>query len=149
MSKYKNEEGAALILTMFIITILLLFVSAQLFQVTNTRKQVNTMEKSIMVGHMAEMGVDYYRSFVKNIEQDPSEPLTKYVANLKSALNKEIKQLVSSSSNGDDRSYGIITDNVDTEVTDNEIIIEFTSIGKAYDMEKKIESTITISVIEN
>lgn len=147
MKKYKNEQGAALVLTMFIITILLLFVSAQLFQVTNTRKQVSTMEKKIMSEHMAEMGIDYYRALIEHIEQDPNKPIEDYVNKIRGIASDKLKQQITSPNDSANRSYEIEV----KEVIDDkdEVLIKFISIGKAYGTQKKIESSITISVIVN
>lgn len=142
MTKYKNEQGAALILTMFIITILLLFTSAQLFQVTNTRKQVNTMEKSIMAQHMAEMGVDYYRALLDSIEEgaDDFESLEDFAKELPT---DKITRSIDSNINNGNRSYEVtITEPYQYE--SDIVTIHFTSKGKAYGVEKTIKSTITI-----
>lgn len=147
MNKLRGEQGAALVVTMFIITIMLLFVSAQLFQVTNTRKQVSTMEKKIMAEHMAEMGIDYYRALIQNIEQNPSQSREDYLRKIKNIPDNILeKQIITSGSQGN-RSYEIEV----TEVKDesDQIVIEFISIGTAYLAEKRLQSTIVISIIEN
>lgn len=59
MNELKNEHGAALVLTLFIVTLLLLFVLTLFYQVNNATKQVTTMEKNIDARNLADMGTAY------------------------------------------------------------------------------------------
>lgn len=65
MAKFRSEQGATLVLTLFIVTLMLLFVLTLFYQVTNTTKQVTTIEKNIDARNIAEMGVEYYYQKIK------------------------------------------------------------------------------------
>lgn len=72
MIKLKNEQGAALVLTLFIVTLMLLFALTLFYQVTNTTKQVTTVEKNIDARNIAEMGVEYYYQKIKYLYEQGS-----------------------------------------------------------------------------
>lgn len=147
MNKYRNEQGVALVLTMFIITILLLFISAQFFQVTNTRQQVSTMEKHIMAEHMAEMGVDYYRALIESIEHDATDQIKEYITKIKTVKEDVLHQTITSTEKQGNRSY-LIDKITISEPSDESgaIEISFNSTGTAYEKSKTINSTITINI---
>lgn len=69
MKKFREEKGAALVLTIMMITLFLVFILGLFTQVTSTTKQVTTMEKKIDAQLVAEMGVTYFQRLVE-IKQD-------------------------------------------------------------------------------
>ncbi|WP_156291463.1 hypothetical protein [Oceanobacillus salinisoli] len=70
MGKLKNERGFALVLTLMIISLLLLFVLSLFTQITNTTKQITTMEKHINAGNIADMGVIYFQKLVETNKEE-------------------------------------------------------------------------------
>ncbi|MFZ3578207.1 hypothetical protein [Virgibacillus sp. DJP39] len=70
MIRFKNEDGAALVVTLMIVTLLLLFILTQFYQVTNTTKQVDTVGHTIDARSIAEMGIDYYRSKINQFNDE-------------------------------------------------------------------------------
>lgn len=80
---FKNEKGAALVLTLMIVTLFLLFILTQFYQVTNTTKQVTTMEKNINARNVAEMGIEYYFQKIKyEYEKDPTKEVSEIIADI-------------------------------------------------------------------
>src|SRR5690625_1793365 len=124
MNKYNDEQGMALVLTLAFIVIIMLFSLALIFQVTNTSKQVSTMEKNIEARHMAEMGVDYYSQFIRS-KKDSLETFNK--TDLKSkiyVLSKKFDDPINIEN--DKRNFEIRIDDIVSSEEDK-WIIPFTS----------------------
>lgn len=79
MQMIKSEKGAALILTIMIITLFFVFILVLFTQVTNTMKQVTTMEKKIDAQLMAEMGVDYIEAVLNDFQTSDSKSLDDFI----------------------------------------------------------------------
>ncbi|ASK62962.1 hypothetical protein CFK37_12825 [Virgibacillus phasianinus] len=91
MNRLNNEHGAALVLTLFIVTIMLLFILTLSYQVINTTKQVTTVEKNMDAEHLAKMGVEYYYQWVKHEHvQSPSKNIEEIITALQGMTDKEI-----------------------------------------------------------
>ncbi|MBP1947789.1 hypothetical protein [Virgibacillus litoralis] len=139
MINFKSEKGAALVLTLMIITLFLVFILTQSYQITNTTRQVTTMEKQIDARLIAEMGVDYYRSFVQNyIEGEGiTKPDNVYITEINLPQNP-VKL------DSKDHKFSIQDSHIE-EQTEEKVMIKFSSIGTAYNKEKEIEDTIIIT----
>ncbi|WP_164668371.1 hypothetical protein [Virgibacillus doumboii] len=140
MNRLSGERGAALVMTLFIIILLMLSVLTLFYMVTNTTKQVTTMEKNIQAEHMADMGIDYVRTLVDNYEHNEKSSLEDYLIN---ELPAE-KVLIDSSN----RFLKIVLppEGINIDENSNEPIeFTYTSIGTAFGKEKKIEDTIEIT----
>ncbi|SDQ43285.1 hypothetical protein SAMN05216232_1576 [Virgibacillus subterraneus] len=139
MINFKSEKGAALILTLVIITLFLVFILTQFYQITNTTKQVTTMEKQIDARLIAEMGVDYYRSFVQNYIDDEgiTDPGEVYITEINLPQNP-VKL------DSKDHKFSINDSHIE-ERTEEKVTIKFISIGTAFNKEKEIKDTIIIT----
>lgn len=129
MNKFKNEQGAALVFTLMIVTLLLLFILTQFYQITNTTKQINTVEHTIDARLVAEMGIDYYRSQIDQFKNE--ESIRDYTADLSTSVTLD-----------GNREFSITL----TELTqsDDEIIIQIESTGNAFGKNKMIEDKLII-----
>ncbi|RYG74915.1 hypothetical protein EU245_01675 [Lentibacillus lipolyticus] len=135
MNKLKNEKGAALVLTLMIITLFLVFITVQFYQITNTTKQVSTTEKQIDARLIAEMGVDYYRGRVNNVNEG-EQSIEEFMAKLPVSVTKNID---------DDRSFAVDA-RIDASAGDR-IIIHYTSTGRTTDdVTSEVTGTITIRI---
>src|SRR5690625_2973619 len=130
----------ALVLTLAFIVIIMLFSLTLLYQVTNTSKQVSLMEKNIEARHMAEMGLDYYNQFIRS-EKEFLETVNR--TELVSELNHLNDNLMKEINIENDDRYFKIQDLRIKESNENELIISFTSIGKAFEESVPIDSEIT------
>jgi len=146
MNKYNDEQGMALVLTLAFIVIIMLFSLALIFQVTNTSKQVSTMEKNIEARHMAEMGVDYYSQFIRS-KKDSLETFNK--TDLKSkiyVLSKKFDDPINIEN--DKRNFEIRIDDIFSSEEDK-WIIPFTSTGTAFGKTATIDSELIIDFSGN
>lgn len=132
MDNLNNEKGAALVLTLMIITLFLVFIMGQFYQVTNTTKQVTTMEKQIDAHLMAEMGVDYFHAFL-NENYDQEDPLADFIEK-----NLPITKII------DEEEQHQFEISIDDQ-TDYDSQITYISTGDAFGEEEAIEGTITIN----
>lgn len=131
MNKFRNESGAALVLTLLIVTLFLLFILTQFYQVTNTSKQVNTIEHSIDARLIAEMGVDYYRSQIDQFKNQES-------------INAFTDDLSTNVQLDPNRQFTITLTNISE--TEDQIIIQITSTGIAFDKKKTIKDELLINL---
>ncbi|WP_077621348.1 hypothetical protein [Sediminibacillus massiliensis] len=68
MTKYFSEQrGAALVLVLFIITLMLIFSTILLYHLNTSVAQFDKMEAVIQSESAAEMGVEYYRAHVEKM----------------------------------------------------------------------------------
>jgi|SRR5690606_24736524 type II secretory pathway component PulK len=137
MKKRSNESGAALVMTLMIITLLLLFIMTLLFQITNTTKQVTTMEKNIVAEQIAQMGVDYFRTYIDSIIPDT-------INDVEQIENLAIQELNLIELDVNHKFW--IESEAPTSITDNEVVIEFTSFGEANGKKESIQSSIKIQL---
>ncbi|WP_106496913.1 hypothetical protein [Lentibacillus sp. Marseille-P4043] len=137
MNNFKNQRGAAFVITLMIITLFLLFILTQFHQVTNTTKQVTIVEKTLDAQLIAEMGVDYYRELVDKYIQDEEikDPN-------KITLPEPNPPTIDSNHAYQISAYKMI------EKSDTKVIITFRSTGIAFDKEKQIDDKITIHFAE-
>lgn len=131
MNKYRNEKGAALVLTLMIVTLILLFILTQFYQATNTAKQVNTVEHTIDARLVAEMGIDYYRSQIDQYKNEDS--IETYTSDLSTRVQLDSK-----------REFTITLSEIVS--TDKEIILKVTSTGLAFDSKSTIKDELTINL---
>ncbi|WP_156643961.1 hypothetical protein [Lentibacillus sp. JNUCC-1] len=137
MKHLKNERGAALVLTIMIITLMLLFTLTLTYQVMNTRKQVETTEETIEARSLAEMGVTYYQTLVdETLDGQEFETIQDVVNKLPEPPEKTIEN----------NTYFEITNVTQNEISEDELEITFTSIGTAQDRTAEIEQSITITL---
>ncbi|MGP4108306.1 hypothetical protein [Virgibacillus sp. L01] len=141
MINYKSENGAALVLTLMIITLFFIFILTQFYQITNTTKQVTTMEKQIDARLAAEMGSDYYRDVVKKYIDDTDtgveEPGDVNIAEIILPQNPVIWD------SGNHKF--LIKESYIEERTEDQVTVKFISVGTAHNKEMKIEETIIIT----
>ncbi|WP_067727538.1 hypothetical protein [Oceanobacillus damuensis] len=148
MNKLRNEKGAALVLTIMMITLFLVFILGLFTQVTNTTKQVTTMEKQIDAQLIADMGVTYFQRLVeinqplleREINEDPDDDNLANVVDLfiDELLNVE-KQRVDVDEN---RTYEITYEGFNAD----EKSIHFKSVGFVTDTEATSYGTIVIHI---
>ncbi|MFC4556686.1 hypothetical protein ACFO3D_00510 [Virgibacillus kekensis] len=143
MSNLKSERGAVLVVTLMVITLLMLFILAQFSQVSNTTKQVATMEENIDAQLIADMGVEYYYQLVMNYhdKQRPVSSLKDFVAHL--------PENVPEVAIDNNHSFKITQLQTEPEVITNEtatITIIYTSEGKAFRAVETKEGQITINL---
>ncbi|MEN1968220.1 hypothetical protein WMZ97_09115 [Lentibacillus sp. N15] len=121
MKRFNNEKGAALILTVFIITIMLLFILTLFYQVQNTTKQVSTVSKQNNAENLAKMGVDYYYHKLKFLYKKDSdhdlEAVVKTVSNANDTVHVD-----------SDRSFELMT--LDLEADKITITCKGTAFGR-------------------
>ncbi|WP_010651156.1 hypothetical protein [Oceanobacillus massiliensis] len=76
MVKYKNEDGAVLVLCLMIITLFLVFMLIMFTQTINTSRQVKAMESEIDAQMTAQMGVDYFQHWISTLHNDYESMIT-------------------------------------------------------------------------
>ncbi|MGJ9457206.1 hypothetical protein [Oceanobacillus sp. CF4.6] len=150
MKTYRNEKGAALVLTVMIITLFLVFILGLFTVVTNTTKQVTTMEKQIDAQLVAEMGVTYFQRLVEinqhlleeKMNENPEEDeLTNVVQLFIDDLLSSVEQPVHVDEN---RTYEITFEGYN----EDEKSIHFKSVGAVTDAEATSNGTIVINITE-
>ncbi|WP_390360823.1 hypothetical protein [Virgibacillus byunsanensis] len=128
-----------LVLTLMIITLFLTFILVQFTQITNTSRQVETMEKNIEARLIAEMGVDYYRKLVKST-------VSETVANSDDIILPDLREQQILDDKGNYK-YEISNPEI-VEESSEQVKISFTSKGTALDTVQYIENTtITINLL--
>ncbi len=139
MINYKSEKGAALVLTLMIITLFFIFILTQFYQITNTTKQVTTMEKQIDARLVAEMGVDYFRDAVQRYIDNAglTEPGDVSIAEITLPQNPVTWD------SGNHKF--LIKDSYIEEKTEDQVTVKLISVGTAHSKEQKIEDTIIIT----
>ncbi|RKQ29885.1 hypothetical protein D8M06_16845 [Oceanobacillus halophilus] len=143
MIKLKDEKGAALVLTILIITLLMVTILGLFKQVTNTTKQITTMEKDIVSQHIAEMGVDYYHAYTESFLPNTISDISKITL---PDIDIQEKVILDSQKNF---VFWIESHELDPESSEENIIINFTSIGEAYGKTTTIDSSVTINIAES
>ncbi len=136
MKRLSNERGVALVLTLMMITLILLFVLTLLYQVTNTTRQVATMEENIDARLVAEMGVDYYQELVNGYVQNQK---VEKVQTIKLPAAPRKYRL------DGDHAFSIKVDNR-ANINEEKLKIAFTSEGTAHGRTEEVHQTITITL---
>ena len=148
IERWKSEDGAALILTVMCLTLILLSIAVLVPQITTTAKQVKTMEENLDARNLAQMGIVYHQRFIqKNIEE--LERMIRTYKKDAGMLQQEIRMFNLSGPHRDpvhvdaDRSFQIISIPSIT-IDQDRITIEFEIEGRAY--QKKAEEIGEIEV---
>ncbi|WP_042146379.1 hypothetical protein [Paucisalibacillus sp. EB02] len=133
----RKEDGVALVFTLMIVTLVLLFILVISNQILNTNKQITKMEKQIISEQIAQMGVDFYRAAIKkNLPKEFNKDELKLP-------NMQLDEVVLDNENN----FAFLIKNPTLDET--EMVIRFTSVGKAYDEVSEIESSIIINIVES
>lgn len=82
MNQLKNERGAALVVVLGIIMLLMIFATVLAGQMTNTQKQINLTDREIDARNMARMGLDRvgkkvkeaYKAYEEEIQRNNARP---------------------------------------------------------------------------
>ncbi|SET45073.1 hypothetical protein SAMN05216389_111151 [Oceanobacillus limi] len=153
MSKLQNEHGAALVLTLSLITLLLLFIMTLFYQVSNTTKQIVIMEDNMDATNIAEMGIDYYQYhfeenrdlFQQVVDEGSIQDLISEINTLNDTLSG-VKVIEDGN-----RYFELVLPTLHYTSTDDleEIVIEFDSIGTARGKEVVENSSVTIALTQN
>ncbi|WP_099158764.1 hypothetical protein [Virgibacillus ndiopensis] len=156
MKKFKNETGAALVLTMLIITIFLIFVTVQVTQAVNSTKQVTTMEKKIDAELVAKMGVDYFQQLIVNNQTELTSIIDNNTDNkrlLEQEINGFIHQLRYDALNNkpfeidrNNRTFEIIDIHVVVNRDNSSVTVTFESIGKAFEANNTAKGEVKIKI---
>ncbi|MGM8212359.1 hypothetical protein ACLIBH_06120 [Virgibacillus sp. W0430] len=150
MNKYQNEQGAALVLTLLLITLITLLLLGQFYQVTNTAGQVATMEKNIESRHLAEMGVEYYQQLIASKQAELTEAAqASGFQGVEEKLQEWNGTEVLTVQVEGERKYFTIENVTLDQQTENEIIVEFTSLGTANGKEVRENNEIIITIMRN
>lgn len=136
MNRYSNERGAALVLTLLLTTLALLFLLTLFYQILNTTKQVDTMDENVRARHVAEMGLDYYEQLVKQLSLDTYTSIEEFITRVPRNASVTIDA---------DRSFEVTQQRIDTSHTD-QIDIHVISEGIAFQRDVTKESKITVRV---
>lgn len=137
----KGEKGAALVLTLLMITLIILFITVLTGQVIQTKKQVTTMEKRIDAELLSQMGIQYVQEYVYE-----SLETYKYVDD--ENLEKELLNMIQVNvviDNKEGRNFE--TEFIEfTSIDDGNFEITFESIGTADGQAVETEGTINITI---
>jgi type II secretory pathway component PulK len=153
MKQMKDEKGAALILTVLIITLLMVGIMALFTQITNTTRQISTMEQQIDAQLVAEMGVTYYQKVIKNHQNGIVTIVNENISDPQK-LKREIKDFINDYKaevlvDGDQRKFEIeLKEDPEYDEESKEIIIKFTSTsnGQAFRKSKSIDGQIILQL---
>ncbi|OZU89721.1 hypothetical protein CIL03_00850 [Virgibacillus indicus] len=153
MKKFNNEQGAALVITLFIVTILLLLVLSLFYQVTNTTKQITATEENMGAIQIAEMGIVYYEQVIEaekqHLEQVLNENGEDALLDELNRINNSLKEKVNFN-DSKNRFFKLSIDTnsprIETSDSQSKIIIKFNSIGKVSSREKMVDSEIVINI---
>lgn len=133
MNNWKQEKGAALILSLFIITLFLLFFLTLSTQLINTNKQVNQMDVRLDAQLIAEMGTTYVQQQTKEKQSELEQIINTNYSDLE-ILEQEIEDVMntwfndSSTKRIDSTRYFFIS-KMNATSTENLIRIEYSSTG--------------------
>lgn len=139
MKIWSNEKGAALVMTVMIVTIILLFVMTLLYQITNTSRQVQKGKSITVAEQIAAMGVDYYQSYAK--ENLPTVYETEDEVRLP---DLDIGEKFKVDETGDFQFW--FKDHSLNRISESQMNITFTSVGEANGEREEIESSIIIQI---
>ncbi|WP_100012105.1 hypothetical protein [Lentibacillus sediminis] len=138
MKRQNNQTGSALVLTLMLMTLLMLFVLTLFFQVTNTTRQVAIMEEQLDAELIADMGIDFFRSKAEGAAASyngTGDDLAEY---LEKKLEPHEVDL------GEERSFAI--SNIQLNLTSGgPMTITFESTGSALERDVTEESEIILT----
>ncbi|WP_047985094.1 hypothetical protein [Ornithinibacillus californiensis] len=134
MKKIGNEHGAALVLTVMIITLILLFVLMLFTQVTNTARQVKTTEEHLIASHIAEMGVDYYQQLVQESVPNQVSSVEDIITFIPNPTGDSLEKVLD-----DEGLYKFVIDDITIDDSEDPISIKFSSKGITPDSEFSID----------
>lgn len=136
IERWKNEEGATLILSVMCLTLILLSIAVLVPQITTTAKQVKTMEDNLDARNLAQMGIVYHQRFIQT-NTGELEQLIRTHRKDSGKLQQEIRMFNLSGAHRDavhvdpDRSFQIISI-PSISIEQDRITIEFEIEGRAY-----------------
>ncbi|WP_042223227.1 hypothetical protein [Oceanobacillus manasiensis] len=140
----KGEKGAALVLTLLIITLILLFITTLSGQVIQTTKQITTVEKRTDAELVAQMGIDYVQAvldmYTYNEEQNALEYLQERLEGTLSISSLEHPEVIL----GDGRRFEINLPDPPAKVEDG-LEVEYKIYGTAQGQTVRTDDTITIN----
>ncbi|CDO01627.1 hypothetical protein BN988_00062 [Oceanobacillus picturae] len=142
----KGERGAALVLTLLMITLLLLFVTMLSGQVIQTTKQVTTTEKRIDAELVSQMGIDYVQSVLDTYEYNEVQDVMDY---LSTKLDEYLQ--ISKTRNpililDEARQFEIeLPDPLPEVIEGEDLEVTYRSIGRSMDQTIETNDTITIT----
>lgn len=139
MRTWNNEKGAAIVMTVMVITIILLFVMTLFYQITNTTKQVQKEKNITVAEQIAAMGVDYYQTYSNEhlptvFETEDEVRLPDIVIGEKFKLDEE----------GNYEFW--FKEHSLKRISESEMNISFISVGEANGEIREIESAIIIHI---
>ncbi|MCG3420175.1 hypothetical protein [Oceanobacillus jordanicus] len=142
----KGERGAALVLTLLMITLLLLFVTLLSGQVIQTTKQVTTTEKRIDAELVSQMGIDYVQSVLETYEYNEVQDVMDY-------LSTKLDEYLQISKTGNPilildevRQFEIeLPDPLPEVIEGEDLEVTYRSIGRSMDQTIETNDTITIT----
>ncbi|WP_068674679.1 hypothetical protein [Oceanobacillus sp. Castelsardo] len=151
--KLQNEQGIALIYSLFIITLISIFILGLFTQITNTTRQVSTMEQQMDAQLVAEMGITYFQKKIEG-HQEELQMIANDNSNNLGSLEDEIIDIINKSElkipvDGQQRWFEIeLKENPKYDEDNNEITIKFTSKsgGKAYRKSKSVDGQIVLQL---
>jgi predicted PurR-regulated permease PerM len=124
LKKLGNEHGAALVLTVMIITLILLFVLMLFTQVTNTARQVKTTEEHLIASHIAEMGVDYYQQLVQESIPNQVSSVEEIITFIPNPTGDPLEKVLD-----DEGLYKFVIGDITIDDSEDPISIKFSSKG--------------------
>jgi predicted PurR-regulated permease PerM len=134
LRKLGNEHGAALVLTIMIITLILLFVLMLFTQVTNTARQVKTTEEHLIASHIAEMGVDYYQQLVQESIPNQVSSVEEIITFIPNPTGDSLEKVLD-----DEGLYKFVIGDITIDDSEDSISIKFSSKGITPDSEFSID----------
>ncbi|GAQ19429.1 type II secretory pathway, component PulK [Oceanobacillus picturae] len=142
----KGERGAALVLTLLMITLLLLFVTLLSGQVIQTTKQVTTTEKRIDAELVSQMGIDYVQSVLDTYEYNEVQDVMDY-------LSTKLDEYLQISKTGNPilildeaRQFEIeLPDPLPEVIEGEDLEVTYISIGRSMGQTIETNDTITIT----
>lgn len=131
----KNEQGQALVIALLAITLVVILGTSLMSSTLTSRKQINQSELKVQAIDLAEMGVDHYVVAIETAINKDGDPLS----NINEIQFKPNYFLYENPS-----VQYIIEPDLCKKIKEDEIVCEFTSIGKAHEHEHKVNGTIGI-----
>lgn len=149
MINFKDEKGAALVLTLLMITLLLLFFTTLSGQVIQTTRQVTTIEKYTDAELISQMGVTYAQEYIRDILQNYEFD---GIENLETKINETREELKKVELDNDNKRYFEIdfpsSNFIQQEEEGEKMFFTYTSKGTALDKTVSTDDTITIELRE-
>ncbi|MFD1171296.1 hypothetical protein [Oceanobacillus picturae] len=146
----KGEKGAVLVLTLLMVTLIILFITALTGQVIQTTKQVTTMEKRIDAELVLQMGIDYVQAVLDAYEYNEEQDAMEY-------LEEKLGEHLQTVDNGntqlkldDERKFEInLPDPLPAVKEGEDIEVTYTIIGIAQGQTAETKDKIKITFTED